>query len=684
MRYLIAELKRRNVFRVAAAYAVVAWIVAQIANIFFPALHLPDWTVTFVIVLLILGFPVALLLAWAYEITPDGVRREPLATGEAPVPDHTARKLNWAVIVLVVLAVGLFTGERIWMGERVLPEGAQVAEPPAETLARPDPSVAVLPFENLSPDPDDAFFAGGMHGELISQLSQIPDLRVISRTTMLAYEDVRLPVQEIAGRLNVGTVMEAEVERIGDRVRVGIRLIDGGADALIWSENYEGGFEDIHAIRAEVIEKVAVALRTTLSPGHAEALAVRPTDSAAAYEAYLKGLDVLGRDVRARLHDEALGGFQRAVELDPNFAEAWARLSQVHLRLYWFGEDPTESRLLKGREAAQRAYGLAPGLPIVRFALANSHYRAREYHSALALIRGLLADTPDMAEATMVGGSIYRRQGRWEESTRLLERTVELDPDNPAMRWNLAVNYWALGRYEDAVSQTEQALSLQTDIEPDVYGSLGEIYLAWTGDVGAARAVARRLPDQLANDRALLLAWYEAIEGDNEAALGRINRVPDEHFMPHLSPIPGALIKGMLLDRLDRPEQARMQYQSAVRIMESIVDAPGFDPRTQNPSQSILAFAYAGLGRDEDALRMAQRSRDELPFSDDALRGPERVLWQARVHAALDNNTEAIETLAELVSMTSLWPAAWLPFDPLLKPLHGDEGFERLLDADPR
>ncbi len=670
----ISELKRRNVFRVAAAYAVGAWILAQVADVFFPALHLPGWTVTLVIVLLILGFPVALFLAWAYEITPEGVKRERGATSKAQPPDRTGRILDWAVIVLLLLVVGLIVGERFWSGEWAAPEEA----PPAEEQ---EIMVAVMPFDNLSPDPADAFFAGGMHGELISQLSQVRGLRVISRTTMLGFEDTGLSIQEIAGRLNVETVMEAEVERVGDRVRIGARLIDGLTDAPIWSDNYEGAVEDIFTIRAEVIEQVAEALRTTVSPGHADALAVRPTEIPEAYEGYLKGLDYLGRDMRARFLDEALQGFQQAVALDPDFAEAWARLSLVHRRIYWFGDDPTESRLLKMREAAQKAYDLAPDLAVVRQALATSHYAVRDYERALEFTVSVLADTPNMTEAVLLAGAIYRRLGRWTESTRLLERTVELDPENPRMRWDLMLQYWAVGRLQDAVDQGNQLLPLQIDVDPDAYSALGDIHLAWTGDLHAARELAGRLPDELENDRALLLAWYDAIDDDYEQALQRLDGVPDEHFMPHLSPIPAALVKGVLLGRLHRPEQSRRQFETAARILEDIVDAPDFDERVQIPFQTVLAFAYAGLGRDEDAVRTAQRSRDTLPISKDALRGPDRVLWQARVFAALGYEAEAIEALEELVSVNTWWSAAWLPHDPLLKPLHGHESFERLIDT---
>ena len=541
-----------------------------------------------------------------------------------------------------------------------------------------DPSIAVLPFDNLSPNPEDAYFAGGMHGELISHLSQIPDLRVISRTTMLVYEDDRLPIQEIASELNVGTVMEAEVERVGYRVRIGVRLIDGLSDRLLWSENYDGRVEDIHAIRAEVIAKVAEALRTTLSPGHAKALAERSTDNVEAYEAYLEGLDALGRDVRTRLLDEMLAGFQRAVELDPDFAEAWARLALTHLRFYWFGEDPTDARLAQGREAAQKAHDLAPDLPIVRLALADAYYRAREYDRALELTVGILADAPGMAEASGLAGWIYRRQGRWEESTRLLERTVELDPENPQARWNLLLNYWALGQFRTATEHADEALALAIETDPSVYGGVGDIFLSLKRDVGAAREVANRLPDRFGIDRAMLLAWYAAAEGDYESALQRIEHVPDDHVMPHITPIPAALIKGMILDGLDQSEKARLQYQSAARILEEIIEAPGFDPITQNPYLSFLAYAYAGLGQKEAALRLAERSLDKLPVSEDALQGPQRLLWKARVHAALGNKAQAVEVLEDLVSIPSIWSSA-LRFDPLLRPLHGHEDFERLI-----
>jgi TolB-like protein len=264
-----AELKRRRVYRVAIVYAAVAFVIWQIAEIAVPGLDLPDWTLTFVILLTLLGFPIALVLAWAFEITPEGVKRtEPLAEGAArPGPGNRAIAATAAIVVLV-LAVAV-----AWL---VIRDGG-----PAPSTARK--SIAVLPFDNLSNDPEaDEYFAEGVHDEIIAYLSKIGDLKVTSRTSVMRYKDTGMSLRDIAAQLDVATILEGAVRRADDRVRIAVRLIDAHADEQLWAEIYERDYADIFAIQVDVAEQIAAALRVTLTPEAEQRIQQRPTESLAA------------------------------------------------------------------------------------------------------------------------------------------------------------------------------------------------------------------------------------------------------------------------------------------------------------------------------------------------------------------------------------------------------------------
>ncbi|MDP2956672.1 MAG: tetratricopeptide repeat protein [Longimicrobiales bacterium] len=688
---LIRELHRRSLWQVLGIYLVGSWIALQVVNELAQAASLPGWFAAFALGLLVLGLPIVLATAFVQEGLPgtesaprpeSDPRRDDPATTTAPGSAPASKVFTWrnaisggvgALAVWGVLATG-------W----ILLDARAPAAPVSPIGADPSPSLAVLPLTNLSSDPENAFFAGGIHDELLTQLSRIPGLKVISRTTMLRYEGSGKSVGEIARELGVGAVMEGSVQRVGDRVRITAQLIDAATDAHLWAQSYDREITDIFAVQSEVALAVASALRTALTPKQAEALARRPTENAEAYALYLRGVDFLGRGSREEDLRTAARMLQRAVELDPRFAEAWAGLSRALIYLYWFGFDPTAARLEEGRKAAARAYELAPELPVARHAMANAHYRSREYDKALEFAEPLVAELPDFTLAVDVAAIIYRRLGRWDDALRLFERNVELDPASAARLGTLAHTYMALHRFPEAEAMLLRAIEVAADDSEGWCVALGALYLEWRGDLKAARDAVARIPDRDAAQRALGLAWYDAAEGRHQEGLDRLSGVPADVRMREnrgigVDAAPTALLEAWLLERLGRAAEARARYRVAADDLEAIVEAPGFDTSGTVSYLSALALAYAGLGLKDRAIATVERSARALPVSLDALHGPTRLLDRAKIYATVGERDQAVAALEQALSTPIADTPASLRLDPLLASLRGYPPFERLM-----
>jgi TolB-like protein len=337
----LAELKRRNVYKVAIAYAVVAWLLMQIASQIFPFFDIPNWAVRLVVLLLSLGFPIALVLAWAFDLTLHGIKRTE-AAGSAAVQPPKNRGWTYVVILAGAIAASLFFLGRYTA--RINLNGS------ANALAK---SVAVLPFENLSGDPDNAYFAEGIQEEILTRLAKIADLKVISRTSTQRYQSKPGNLSEIAKQLRVANILEGSVQKAGDQARVNVQLVNAQTDAHLWAETYDRKLTDIFGVESEIAKGIAESLQAKLTGREEQALAVKPTNNQEAYDSYLRGLAFEARSAYSDdLLRKAIDFYDRAVQLDPNFALAWARLSRGHAFLY-FRRDITAAR----RDAGQKCVG---------------------------------------------------------------------------------------------------------------------------------------------------------------------------------------------------------------------------------------------------------------------------------------------------------------------------------------
>src|SRR5881227_1073694 len=410
------ELKRRKVYRVAAAYIIAAGFIIQIASAVFPAWELPNWAFRFVVVLLLIGFPISLILAWAYDLTPQGIRATP-----AP---RTHRRRNLILLiatgVIVSAAAGFF----------LLPRAA------ARNVEK---SIAVLPFQNLSDEKENAFFADGIQDDILTNLSKIGDLKVISRMSVMSYRgDGVRNAREIGKALDVASLLEGSVRRIGNRVRVSVQLINANNDEHIWAEDYDRDLTDVFAIQTDLAQKIASSLQAKLSPNEKARLDHRPTQNPDAYLLFVQAHDYANR--AEMFHDTSLKAeplFEQAIKLDPNFAAAFAGLSVVESWVY-HNSDPVPSRRKKARLTAEEALRLQPDLPEAHLALGFSYYYGdRDYERALSEFEIARRDLPNETDAYSAIAAIQRRQGKWVESTANFEKAVSLDPKNANVLFNL-------------------------------------------------------------------------------------------------------------------------------------------------------------------------------------------------------------------------------------------------------
>ncbi|PYK76283.1 MAG: hypothetical protein DME42_00460, partial [Verrucomicrobia bacterium] len=349
-----SELKRRNVYKVAVAYAIVGWLLIQIATQVFPFFEIPNWGVRLIVILVVLGFPVALIIAWAFDLTPEGLKRTEEADREQV---SSSRSRTW---IYVVISAAALSGGLFFLGRYTASNENKLGKVPAK-------SIAVLPFENLSEDKANAYFAAGIQDEIMTRLAKITDLKVISRTSTQQYQSKPGNLSQIAKELGVAHVLEGSVQRVGEQVRVNVQLIKADHDSHIWGETYDRKLTDIFGVESDVAKSIAQSLQAKLSGREEQAFAIQPTDNPDAYDAYLRGLAVETESlISVYPLQKAISFYKRAVQLDPNFALAWARLSRMYSVLYSsFGD-----RLGDAKGALERAQALQPNAPETLLALA--------------------------------------------------------------------------------------------------------------------------------------------------------------------------------------------------------------------------------------------------------------------------------------------------------------------------
>jgi TolB-like protein/lipoprotein NlpI len=463
MTSLWTELKRRNVPRVAAAYAVGAWLTVEVSSVVFPAFGAPDWTLRAVIVLALLGFPVALVLAWAYQMTTEGPKRDDEVDHEKD-DDPRGNRFNVVTIAFLVLAVGIFVVVRMM---------------PPETATHDRKSIAVLPFENMSGDDANVPFTIGIHDDLLTHISRIRSIKTISRTSVLKYRDTTKTIPEIGNELGVATILEGGVQRAGDRVRINVQLIDTLTDEHLWADTYDRQLtaSNVFAIQTEIAVAIATALRATLSPEEQHRLEYVPTENLAAMETYYLGKQLLEERSRESLF-AAVEYFGKVIELDPQYALAYSGLADAHMLLpeYTPTVDMREARETS-EAAATRALELGPQEPeVLASAGWNRLIHYYDWAEAERLLRRALAIEPNNAGALHWLSHVLSWQGQHAEALAAAERALEVDPHTTLMAMNLAYIRTDAGLFDQAIARVLQSIEEDPDYS-ELHGNLWLAYL---------------------------------------------------------------------------------------------------------------------------------------------------------------------------------------------------------------
>ena len=669
MSKFFAELKRRHVYKVAVTYAVVGWVVIQVAATIVPGLHLPAGLTTAVIVLTLLGFPVALLLAWAFDLTPQGLQRASLdQTGPCQPAGHV-----WIYIVIagVLLSVGLFFAGRYTAVKQAIAPNNLGAK-----------SIAVLPFENLSNDQQNAYFTDGIQDEILTRLAQLSDLRVISRTSTEKYKSAPENLREIGKQLGVDHLLEGRVQKIGNAVHINVQLIRVETDEHLWAQSYDRQLNDVFAVEGEVATAIAGQLKTKLSGTEKQSLAAPATRNSLAYEAYLRGLACLNKaGAYAASTSDAITAFSDAVRLDPQFGAAWARLSRAHSFAY-FRTDQTEQHREGARTALETAEKLGPELNETHAARGYYLYWVkRDYDAARIEFEQVRALFPNDAFGPFALAAIARRQGRWKESRALFDQALAIDPRNLDLLLETIGTAGAMRDWQAVQRYLAQAL----DVSPgDTATLVTEVAgLQSQGEVERAQVILDQLKPEDGNDtytfalslNALFLRKYDR-------ALAWLTRQVEK---PELQGTNLGLFQVALAEvqrHSGNTTAAKATYQEARSNLEKVIP--------EQPDNTLLldflAFAESGLGDNERALAHAQEAVAVLPSTVDAYNGPALEEILTRIEARCGKKEAAIEGIEKLLKTyyapPNLTPAL-LRLDPDFDSLRDDPRFQKLIEEKP-
>jgi TolB-like protein/Tfp pilus assembly protein PilF len=485
------ELKRRNVYKVAVAYAVVAWLLLQAASIFFPAFDAPPWVMKVFIIFIIFGFPLALILSWAFEITPEGIKLESEIEPGKSIKRRTGRKIVAITIALAVVAAGLFVYQMVGRDRwaRRSDQTGESGRPPASagSLPAPNKSIAVLPFENLSRDPDNAYFCEGVQDEILTRLAKVADLKVISRTSTQHFKSTPDNLSRIAKQLGVTHVLEGSVQKASDQVRVNVQLINALTDAHLWADTYDRKLTDIFAVETEIAKTIAETLQARLTGSEKIAITTKPTENPEAHELYLKGRFFWNRRTAENLA-KAADYFQQAIEKDPKYALAYAGLADCHVLLPAYpglGNTPRDE-LPKALDAARKAVELDDTLAEAHTSLARALASDLQLAAATTEFKRAIELNPNYATAHQWFGECLQSQGQLEEALAELKRAQELDPLSLVISSLYGFALDSVGKSNSAIAQLRKTIEIDPNFG-NAHGLLG-IVLEHNGQLKEAIA----------------------------------------------------------------------------------------------------------------------------------------------------------------------------------------------------
>jgi TolB-like protein/Tfp pilus assembly protein PilF len=667
---IFAELKRRNVYKVAFAYVVAGWALAQGIAQVFPVFDVPNWVIRLIVSFIIIGFPFALIFAWAFEITPEGVKR----TAEADTMPRSARPSNrtWIYIVIVgaAISVALFFLGRYTAGNRT-------------TSSDEKKSIAVLPFASLSQDKNDAYFADGVQDQILTNLAKVSDLKVISHTSVRQYQTgAERNMREIGRQLGVAYIMEGSVRRVRDRLRINAELIDARTDTHIWAETYDRTAADLFAIQSELAQSIVTQLKARLSPQQKAAIEERPTQDLDAFELYVQAKAIIdsyinATDVRAALL-QALRSLDEAIQRDPNFVSAYCYAARANDLLFFFDLDPTPQRISLADAAVNAALRLRPDSAEAHFARADYLFRClRDYDRALEELAIARPGLPNSTPFFILSGYINRRRNHFHEAERDFSTAFALDPRNPNAYNLLADTYVLERRFPEAVHVSDNVLAAGEQT-PIVLFRRASSILYGTGGAGPIREILTKYPDmEFAGGQTPARVWMAMLDGNYAEAERLMAASPRQDFqdIDFSFYFPKSWYQAMIARAKGDSARAMAAFRECREILARRLIVKPEHARTI----AVLAQVDAGLGQKDLAIREAQHAIDLMPVSKDIYDGALVLEGLAQVYTWSGDRDRAIELVQKLLTMPGYINYGRLKLHPLWSPLRGDPRFEKIV-----
>ena len=685
------ELKRRNVFRVGIAYVVGGWLLLQLTDVLSQLLDLPEVVGRVIVLLVAIGLPVALFFAWAFEMTPEGVKREKDVDRSESITPQTGKKLNNTILLMMALAIAYLLYDKFsapaqpgsdHLSQQSVEQATDTSEKsaltPVEAIAQAkaeeNKSIAVLPFTNRSPDANDAYFTDGVHDDLLTQLAKIDAFSVISRTSVLEYRDTEKNLKQIGQELGVANIMEGAVQRSGNRVRINVQLIDAVSDEHLWAEVYDRELttENLFDIQSEIAQSIAGALQATLTDSEIANVSDIPTENVAAYELYLQGKRFAQGETEIG-YDTAIDLYMEAIKLDPGFKLAWVGLAYVYVSDYWtYSDDPKDRD--KARDAIDRAKAIDPDFPELYMAEGAYYYWGLlDYETALLNLDKAITLMPNNAEAHMWKGWASRRAGLWDQAIDSMQTSVKL---NPRIVYNLVETGQTLSclrRYEEGLKLIEAAYEL----EPDNYWAkfyLSTMILTLNGDT--QRAATLMIGAQNTNDIVFVNPYWtiQMMTGHFDSALDISQKWSTEWE-----------IESRFINL--RESRIALSMRALKRDAEAMEHAhAALDRLTQMKQQGLDDYrlaaaeleAYAILGDQQKVSALVDNVLSTKPA--DAVEDYLIKYRIAQSYAYANMLDESIATLDALLSGISVFSATWVELDPAFKDIRIEPDFISLLE----
>ena len=664
----IEELKRRKVFRVAATYAVVAWILMQIGEVTFPALNIPEWVMSTLVVVLLSGFPIAVIFAWVFDKTPQGFIKtdspdaENIGGMNVKVDDRPfylqKRNIFLSLGVIAGILIGTYGGDSF-------------------KSSVDKKSIAVLPFDNYSTAEEDQFFSDGMTEVIIANLAKVKDLKVISRTSVMEYKNTTKKLKEIAKELGVAHILEGSIQRANGRVRVVGQLIDANTDEHIWAETYDRKETDIFDVQSDVALKIADAMKGELSEEAEKLIKEKPTDNIEAYDYFVQAQKYADRRTQNDL-SLAILMLDKSIDLDKNFALAYSRQAYFILLKEFLRHGKVEQSLLtSAKNNIDLAMALAPDHPSIRAALGFYHYYGyRDYRKALIDFEFALSKEPGNSKHLFDMGSLYRRLGEWEKNIEFYTKAFSMDPNSISYSQNLSQSLIAHRDYDKALSLTDEMINRHPDRGSGYLRKI-QALLRRDADVVSAKKVMEKAKLMANSDnlfrQQLQIAFYEK---DFQSFISLLTEDTSEFYIGQWWYEPRFFKLGLGYELMGDKETSLKYYSKALEMLERKIEEMPADPRVNMQ----LGLVYSKLNRKTDAIRYGQIASSLLPVSRDHWMGGSLLSQLAWIQANVGNYEESISNLEYLSNTSSVISYGALIGSPNWDNLRGNDKFIKLID----